>query len=260
MLPREQNPMALPVSGRQWLASLAAVAVIALTVSLGNWQLRRAHEKETAQAAREAALALPAYPIGQEAQREGALDGVRVWVQGYLLDEQSIYLDNRTRQGVAGFHVITPMRLLPAAPDDPRGQHVLILRGWIARDVADRTRLPALRTPVGVVRIEGLGMTELAQPMLLGGEAGPGPQGSRIWQRMTLPAYVAWSKLPLQPVLIRQLSDLDDGLQRDWVQPGSGADKHRAYALQWFAMAGVTALLWVVLGLRAARQPDPGVP
>jgi cytochrome oxidase assembly protein ShyY1 len=181
-------------------------------------------------------------------------------VQGYLLEEQSIFLDNRTRQGVAGFHVLTPMRLLPAAPDDPRGQHVLILRGWIARDVADRTRLPALRTPAGVVRIEGLGMTELAQPLLLGGEAGPGPQGSRIWQRMTLPAYAAWAKLPLQPVLIRQLSELDDGLQRDWVQPGGGADKHRAYALQWFAMAGVTALLWVVLGLRAARQRDPDVP
>jgi cytochrome oxidase assembly protein ShyY1 len=222
--------------------------------------MRRAHEKETAQAARDAALARPAYPVSQEAQREGALDGVLVWVQGYLLEEQSIFLDNRTRQGVAGFHVLTPMRLLPAAPDDPRGQHVLILRGWIARDVADRTRLPALRTPAGVVRIEGLGMTELAQPLLLGGEAGPGPQGSRIWQRMTLPAYAAWAKLPLQPVLIRQLSELDDGLQRDWVQPGGGADKHRAYALQWFAMAGVTALLWVVLGLRAARQRDPDVP
>lgn len=247
------------MTGRGLLATVAALAAMALTVSLGNWQMRRAHEKDTGQAARDAALAQPAYPIGQEPQREGALDGVRVWVQGHLLDEQSIFLDNRTRQGVAGFHVLTPMRLLPAAPDDPRGQHVLILRGWIARDVADRNRLPALRSPQGVVRIEGLAMTELPQPMLLAGEAGPGPQGSRIWQRLTLPAYAAWSNLPLQPVMVRQLSELDDGLARDWVQPGTGADKHRAYALQWYALCALVAVLWLVSGLRAARRARPPV-
>jgi len=42
--------------------------------------------------------------------------------------------------------------------------------------------------------------------------------------------------------------------------PGSGEDKHRAYAFQWFAMSGVTALLWVGLTLRRRRSspsPDP---
>jgi cytochrome oxidase assembly protein ShyY1 len=82
--------------------------------------------------------------------------------------------------------------------------------------------------------------------MLLGGEAGPGLDSARIWQRVTLPVYAKWSGLAMQPIMVRQTSALDDGLARDWVQPGSGADKHRAYAVQWYAMAGAVAMFWGV--------------
>ena len=249
---------------RALIPAIAALAAIALTVSLGNWQLRRASEKESAQLDRDAAMRQPAVTLGAAPIDPSALEGARVVARGVLLPEQSVFLDNRTRQGVAGFHVLTPMRLLAAADGLPGAgdRHVLVLRGWIARDIQDRNRLPALQTPPGAVQIEGIALAELAQPMLLGGEAGPGPDGSRIWQRVSLPSYSGWSGLAMQPILIRQTSALDDGLARDWVQPGSGADKHRAYAVQWYAMAAAVALFWAVATWlarrRRAAQPAAG--
>jgi len=58
----------------------------------------------------------------------------------------------------------------------------------------------------------------------------------------------------MQPVLVRQTAELDDGLARDWVQPASGVDRHRGYAVQWYAMAAVTAGLWLWLTLRGRRK------
>jgi surfeit locus 1 family protein len=111
-----------------------------------------------------------------------------------------------------------------------------------------------LRTPDGVVRIEGLGMSELAQPILLQGEAGPPTVGTRLWQRLTVPAYAQFSGWPMQPVIIRQTSELDDGLVRAWVQPGQGTDKHRAYAAQWYALALAAAVMWGLATWRARRR------
>jgi len=239
---------------RSLIAALAALAVVLTAVSLGNWQLRRADEKARAQQQRDAALAQAPHPIGQERLNDGALDGQRVWARGILLGDQSIFLDNRTRQGVAGFHVLTPLRLAPASADDPGGRHVLVLRGWIAADRADRNRLPDLRTPAGEVRIEGLGVSELAQPMLLQGQSGPPSPGARLWQRASVADYAAFSGLAMQPILIRQTSELDDGLHRDWVQPGSSVEKHRAYAAQWYALAAAAALMWGVTVWRARRR------
>ena len=236
------------------MPTIAAIAVVVLTVSLGNWQMRRADEKATLQSQRDAALAAAPVRIGAAPFDMAALAGRRVALEGVFDTRGTIFLDNRTRSGVAGFHVLTPLRVAPASAGDPDARHVLVLRGWIARDLADRTRVPALQTPDGPVRVEGLAMSELAQPIVLGrGEAEPAPD-ARIWQHLELDAYRRWSRLALQPVLVRQTSALDDGLARDWVEPGSGVDKHHGYAFQWYALALATALLWSWLVVIAPRR------
>lgn len=242
------------------LPSFAALAVIALTFSLGQWQLGRAQQKAQAAQAREIALAQG--PVSLQAElKSGAVvatkprhpdefDGVRLSLQGQWAGDHTIFLDNRTRQGVAGFHVLTPLRL-----EDAQGLHVLVLRGWVAREVADRTRLPQVPTPPGPVQLEGLGMASLPQPILLSRNSEVDPSTPRIWQHLKIEAFAQWSGLPLYPLIVRQWSETDDLLMRDWTPPGRGEDKHRAYAFQWFAMSGVTALLWFLLSLRRLRRP-----
>jgi cytochrome oxidase assembly protein ShyY1 len=50
--------------------------------------------------------------------------------------------------------------------------------------------------------------------------------------------------------VIQQCSDDGDGLRRDWPRPDFGIDVHRAYAVQWYALAGLAAVLGIVLSFR----------
>lgn len=237
------------MNGPRIAAALALLAVIALTSALGTWQLRRAAEKDTLQAQRdEARRAAPVAPTAGATDLV-TLDGRRVVLSGRFDASRTVFLDNRTRAGVAGFHVLTPLEL-------DGGGWVMVLRGWVARDVSDRTRLPALAPVSGGVSIEGFAQAHLAQPMLLAEQARPG-SGERLWQRYDPQTFRQWSGVPVVDGVVRQTSPLADGLARDWVEPGSGADKHRAYALQWFVMAAGTAAFALAMGLRARRRGDP---
>lgn len=232
------------------IPTLAAAAAVALTASLGTWQLRRADEKAALQAARDAALADVPVAVDARPVDARALDGRRVVLRGRFDATRTVFLDNRTRRGVAGFHVLAPLRPEGADPDAP---HVMVLRGWIARDPVDRARVPALVTPEGAVRVEGLAAAELAQPIVLGG-ADAGAREGRILQRYDPAEYAAWAGLAVQPIVVRQTSALDDGLARDWAEPGGGVDRHLGYAFQWFAMAAAVVALWAWFAVIAPRR------
>lgn len=239
------------VARRRWLPTLAAGCVAALALSLGNWQLRRADEKRAlgeraAQAATAAAIVVPAAPVDP-----AGLDGRRVRVRGRFVADRTVFVDNRTHKGVAGVHVATPVRI------EGSGLHVLVLRGWIARDPRDRSRLPEVRTPTDTVEIEGIAEASLQQALELRGAPAPGP-ADRLWQNLSIERYAAWSGLPLQTVVVRQydLPATDDGLVRDWPEPRLDVDKHLGYAFQWFALAAATAGLWAWFTFFRHRDDD----
>jgi surfeit locus 1 family protein len=232
------------------IPTLAALVVASATASLGNWQMRRADEKAAMQASRDAALSASPLAIGAAPVDAGAVDGRRVSVSGRFSPAHTVLLDNRSRGGIAGFHVFTP---LDPGPQGGGATMVLVLRGWVARDPADRMRLPMVPTPLEPVRLQGLAQATLPQALSLGPLPAPGSD-DRIWQMITLQRYADWSGLPLQPFVLRQTSELDDGLARDWVQPGGDVDKHRGYAFQWYALTAATAALWLWAGW---RRPSP---
>jgi cytochrome oxidase assembly protein ShyY1 len=43
-------------------------------------------------------------------------------------------------------------------------------------------------------------------------------------------------------------------LVREWPAPGTGVDKHRGYAFQWYALAAMAALFFVMTGFRSGRK------
>jgi cytochrome oxidase assembly protein ShyY1 len=245
--PRERPGAARSSRGgalmRRAVPTIAAAAAIVTTVALGQWQLQRARDKAEQQRERAEALARAPIPIGPSDRDSSALDGRRVRVEGRFVADRTVFLDNRTRQGVAGFHVVTPVRLEHAAANGADA-HVLVLRGWIARDPRERTRAPPLVTPPGRVTIDGLALADLPQPVVLG-PVEPEGAAAAIWQRLDLDVFRRWSNLDLLPVVVRQTSALDDGLARDWAEPGSAVDRHRGYAFQWFALAAAVAAAWL---------------
>lgn len=226
-------------SRRFWLLTLAAVLVAGTTFSLGQWQLRRAAQKEAVQSAIDAKNMLPALDGRALVAIKNIADEFYrpVNVQGVWQASQTVYLDNRPMNGRAGFWVLTPLVLQGS------GQVIVVQRGWAPRDFSDRTRLPEVLTPTGLVSVQGL----IAPPPsklyeFKGVESGP------IRQNLDLNAFRLETGLPLLDASLHQTGPASEGLLREWAPPNLGVDKHYGYAFQWF---GLCAL---VLGLYAWFQ------
>jgi surfeit locus 1 family protein len=198
---------------RLW-ALVAAAAACAAGIALGNWQAGRAEEKRA---------------LGARLER--------VAVEGEFAPRYTVYLDNKTRRGTAGYEIVTPLRIRGSSA------HVLVDRGWIAAG-ASRDVLPEVPTPPGEVRVEGIALERL--PRVMNVEPGRG----RLRQSLEIEAYAAETGLKLEPRVIEQHSPLPDGLARDWPRHDAGIEKHEAYALQWYSLAALAVVLAVVLSFR----------
>ena len=263
--------------GLSIIPTLAAVLVTVLTLSLGNWQLRRADEKTQMAAVRDSAARAAPITIGPQIVQAQLLDNMRVVATGVFELERSIFIDNRTHNGRAGFHVITPLRILSTSEgtrdgakggaNDGTTARIAVLRGWVPRNIQDRNQLPSLKPIAGPVSITGLAQVslgkafDLTQLKSIDPAQMPVPDPSqRIWQQFAVEPYAKWLGDPnsLQPVLIRQLLNTDDGLIRDWPQPANDVNKHMGYAFQWFGLSALTVFLWGFYAWRG-RKPSPKI-
>jgi surfeit locus 1 family protein len=249
------NAHSRPVRRASWsrlLAVAGMAAVTLITASLGQWQLRRAAEKAALQAQADAARAAPPLRLLPGASFD-ELPGRLVRVRGSFVPEATVFIDNRTHQGVAGFHVLTPVRIENSAVT------LVVLRGWVPRDLRDRARLPDIPTPGGPIELAGVLEARLARSLELRQSQPPGA-GDRLWQNYDPVVYRAWSGLAVADAVLRQdPGDIDDGLVRIWRVAGSDVDKHRGYALQWFLMAAAALAVTLYLSFMRSRhaRPDP---
>ncbi len=233
----------MPIKFRfRWIPFVAAAIAVAVGVSLGQWQTRRAAEKEALEAKLAVRESMPPIVLGSAIADIDGIEYRRVLVKGEFARDWPVYLENRPYRGAAGFYVIMPLKI--AGTD----MHVLVVRGWVPRNMADRTKLPAIPTSVGVVEIQGVA-THNAGRLLQLGRAGT-LHPNAIVQNLDIPAFAAASKLQLQPFVIEQLNDTRDGLVRDWPHPSIGIEKHRGYAFQWYGLAATALLFFVVTGFR----------
>jgi surfeit locus 1 family protein len=224
-------------------ASVAAALGIAVTLSAGVWQMNRADEKEHRQARLETLRREPPVSIPAERLAEGDFLYRRVRISGTFAPEHTVYLDNRVRRGVAGFEIVTPLRIGASE------RFVAVNRGWLAGRPA-RDVLPEVQTPPGQVTVEGTVVPAQRVYVLDRAEA-----TGKVWLGFSMGRMKKESGLDLEPILVQQESTLEDGLERVWDRPDSGREKHLAYAFQWFAMAFAILVIYVVLGFR--RPPTP---
>ncbi|MCU6435040.1 SURF1 family protein [Undibacterium sp. Jales W-56] len=228
----------------RWIPLLITLLLCALGISLGQWQSRRAQEKEAIAQAMQERTKLP--PLSaQDALSSRASVYRRIRLTGHFVAEWPLYLDNRPLKGVAGFYVVMPFKM------EGTDQVILVGRGWQARDAHDRTRMPALITPPGLVQIEGQLHENLGHVMQLGQAEIVRP--GAVLQNLNpadLAKQTGWKLLPL---MVEQSSGPADGLTRDWPLPSDGADKHRAYAFQWYALSLMAIIFFVVTGYRRGK-------
>ncbi len=225
------------------ITSLAAATGIAVTLALANWQLNRAHEKQELAARLEALAEDPAVSLPAAEVRADDVLWRRVTVRGRFEPRHAVFLDNRVRHGVVGYHVVMPLAIGGGS------RYVLVNRGWIA-GTQDRSRLPEVRTPEGTIEITGLAVTPSKRFLELSTQVADG----NVWQNLTLERYRQAVPIALQPVVIQQESALEDGLVREWDPPDLGISKHYGYAFQWLALAVTILVLYLVTHVRRGSQ------
>ena len=223
---------------------IATVLLVIAGIMLGNWQAGRAHDKlalqqQLSDAAQQAPLTLDAAALQQGA----ALEFRKVQLTGQFVD-WPLALNNRPHKGQPGFYLVMPFRL------DNSNTHVLVARGWLPRNVADPLKLPPWQTPTGVVTIEGVLKSSLGHIMQLGTAEALKP--GAIVQNLQPAQFQQASGLTTAPFFIEQAGSEPDGLVRDWPAPALGVEKHQGYAFQWYALAVMAALFFVMTGFKRA--------
>lgn len=220
----------------RWIAGhLLAMAGIAAFVALGFWQLRRLDEKRALNAAVEAAVEAPVAPL--ETVLASGDSYRRVAAEG-TFDTAHEVLVLRSRSGVSGYHVLTPLVL-------DGGVGVLVDRGWVPPEF-DTTPVAGAPPPAGRVRVEGL----LWPPQA--GAGGP-------------PAELPTVVRGIDPALVDPFVDADlaapylileapggNGYPIPAGTPELSEGSHLSYAVQWFLFAAVVAIGYPILLRRVA--------
>jgi surfeit locus 1 family protein len=218
-----------------WLLTAAALAGVVVTAALGFWQLSRADQKLALQAAMDdqqkrpmlGSTALTGTVVGPEALYR------LTTLRGSWIGRDTVFLDNRQMNGKQGFFVLTPLRIENSA------NTVIVQRGWVQRSFTNRTQLPVVPTPPGLIELSG----RIAPPPAKLFEFAPS-RGALIRQNLDLAGFSQEIGVPLAPVSVLQLSPAADGLMRDWPAVNLGVEKNYGYAFQWFALCGLIVFLY----------------
>lgn len=220
-----------------WRASLLAVLLLPVVISLGFWQLDRAEEKRQLQDLFEHRQL--AGPVALEALNTQAdLRYQSVTLRGEFVNEKAVLLDNRIYQGRFGYEIITPFRLVDSKT------MVLVNRGWLEGDISRRS-LPAIKAIAGEIALIGEVYVPQGDVMLLADESASG--WPRVMQSLNIEALQKEFEQTLFPYSVRIKQISAASYTPNWVVVNLQPEKHTGYAVQWFAMA--VALL--VIGLLA---------
>ncbi|MBA2564717.1 MAG: SURF1 family protein [Gemmatimonadetes bacterium] len=198
---------------------LVALALAALFVRLGVWQLDRAAQRQAANARVASLLAQPFLQVGPADLRNAAAAKRLAWrraaAEGRYAAEGEVVIPGRAYKGSPGVHLLTPLLL-----EGGGGVSILVNRGWVPSPDASTVKREAYREQ-GRVRVCGV----LRPP-------------SAPEARALLTGRAA-----AVPVVLEQLAG---ARSRPFPIRSSGPEltggPHRSYAVQWFSFAAIALI------------------
>jgi surfeit locus 1 family protein len=230
-----------------WKASLGFLAVLALFVSLGLWQLHRADEKKALMEAREQrGRDEPARLSGSESSLED-LRYRRVVVAGEYDPDHQFLVDNQVHDRQPGYYVLTPLRIAGGSVA------VLVNRGWIPMG-SNRARKPDVSLRTARVQISGIVDRFPGVGLKLKGAEVPGPGWPALVQVPEPDRLAERLGYPVLPYQVLLDSSAEEGYARSWRETRLDPGKNLGYALQWFLFAAVAAILYARHGLKAGLR------
>jgi surfeit locus 1 family protein len=226
--------------------TVLTLVLLALLLSLGRWQLRRAEQKRAlydafargADATQVIDWRTPPVPRFQHVEAQGTYDGSR-----------QILIDNMTGAGGAGYFVVTPFALAG-------GGWLLVNRGWVPLG-ASRAELPNVAVAGRARTVRGRADHLPAPGIRMGHPAAlrpPFPVVANFPSHRDIENLVHENAWSAAADLVLLDADQPDGYGRRWQPPGLPPVRHFAYAMQWFGLAIALAVIYVVTNLR--RPPS----
>jgi surfeit locus 1 family protein len=233
----------------KWLtAALVVVALAALFIRLGFWQLDRLQQRQAENHIAEMRLGADPEPLDTLLTEAGndleSLEYRRVVVTGTFIPAEEILIRSQVELGQAGFHVVTPL------VDDGAG--VLVNRGWVPLTM-DHPPVEDAAPPPGLVEVDGwIHLTQTRPP--LGPEDPPGEID--VFNRVDIHRIDEQVTATLAPVYVVVLEQGDSELPIV-IDPPDFSDEgpHLAYAIQWFGFAAVGLIGFYFLLRRKGRTP-----
>ena len=242
--------MAHPLARPRWIVgSIIVLALVALFVNLGLWQLRRLDERkalnETLRERSQATIDLPQSAWGHVGVfKSRQLEHQRVRVRGTYDTAKEVLVRFQTHEAQPGYDVITPLKT---------GEGVVFVdRGWVPERLGEEW--PAQRaaapegevtvvgviaypddTPARPIREDGVLVVSGVQPYSIADELG-------IDSNKTLPYY------------LRAVSSGEDRFPIADGEPDLSEGPHLNYAIQWFIFATVVGAGWIVLLWHTSRR------
>ena len=230
-------------------ATVAAVAALAVLVGLGNWQLDRRAWKQQLLETRAQRVGAPALTYADvAAASDNALDVLEyrpIRLAGRFDDARALKLLSRTRNGRAGFHVVTPL------VTDAAGAVVLVDRGWVPFGGDGDVTPP----PAGSVEVEGY-VRKFETPGRFTPENNPGTDAWYYLDRGQMAS--ALELATVAPFYVQRAP----GAVPAGRYPAGGVpdialrNPHLQYAITWYALAVVLLVIYVVFHVRRRTGED----
>ena len=221
----------------EWRLTLFTAILVPVMVALGFWQLQRAEEKAALSEIWEARVRqAPIDLSGLAVDEAAALPYRRVRIVGEFSPGEYFLLDNRIRQGRFGYEVLGLMRW--------SGGAVLVNRGWVQGDPARRS-LPQVLAVEGEVAVTGHVYVAPGQPYLLAEQQLP--EGwPKLIQAVEMDKLRAVIDGQVFPYPVRLDAGQPGALTVDWQIVNVSPEKHQGYAVQWFTMAAVLLIFYLM--------------
>lgn len=225
----------------EWRTTLFVLIFVPLLAGLGFWQLNRAEEKSAISREFETKRSQAASSLQELADKSPEELAYRpVQITGKFREQEYFLIDNRMVQGRYGNEVLAVFEL------ENSGDIVLLNRGWIVAD-ASRRSLPTASPVSGLVTVRGQVYVAPGKPYMLADKPlnDGWPKRIQAVQIGKLAAALGLDKDRFFPYPIRIEADQPGAYYVDWPVVNVSPAKHIGYAVQWFTMALVLALIYI---------------
>jgi surfeit locus 1 family protein len=208
-----------------------------LFFSLGLWQIERGQAKTNLlDDFEKKILEKPSY-INQKSQKWD-----RVYVEGKWDSSNQILIDNVIRRGIAGYKVLTPLRMKET------DQLILVDRGWIKQNTF-RDQLPDIK----LIQIDEVvsGILEIPELGLVLSDDLVSKEWPKISQTKNLGVIKNEYDENIFPMILLADPTLKNSLEYIKITPTNMTPiKHYGYSAQWFLMFLVLCFMYVWYGYK----------